>query len=201
MGNGSFVPSINVESCIIEEQDDHLVLAVRVPKATIANNMALLGALAECCGGDDQRVWSTRTDPPIASHRFDLNGGSGFSDRRKSSDLETPLMEIVFISQVLEREVARAVNDPNDHSALTPLTVLAVKFSDLVHNLDDVSHLYSGDHLVQATRAMSDQVGRVGNNPGDLEEVKTLQVLIAHVAKWLLRWKSRTGLVPPFLRG
>jgi hypothetical protein len=63
---GSFiVPSINVDSCIIEEQDDHLVLAIRVPRATIVSNMALLGALAECCGA----VWSTRTDPPLRSNR------------------------------------------------------------------------------------------------------------------------------------
>ena len=41
-------------------------------------------------------------------------------------------MEIVFTSQVLEREVARAVNDPNDGSVLNPLTVLAVMFSGLV---------------------------------------------------------------------
>jgi hypothetical protein len=61
MGNGSFIPSINVDSCIIEDQEDHLGLAIRVPKATIVSNMALLGALAECCGG----VWSTRADPPI----------------------------------------------------------------------------------------------------------------------------------------
>jgi len=57
---GSFIPSIGVDSCIIEEQEDHLVLAIRVPKATIAANLAFLGALAECCGG----VWSTRSDPP-----------------------------------------------------------------------------------------------------------------------------------------
>jgi hypothetical protein len=45
MGNGSFVPSINVDGCIIEEQPDHLVLAVRVPKATIAANRALFAAM------------------------------------------------------------------------------------------------------------------------------------------------------------
>jgi hypothetical protein len=63
---GSFIPSINVDGCIIEEQPDHLVLAIRVPKATIVSNLSLLGALAECCGG----VWSTRADPPLRSDRW-----------------------------------------------------------------------------------------------------------------------------------
>ena len=39
MGTGSFIPSINVNSCIIEEQENHLVIAIRVPKATIAGNI------------------------------------------------------------------------------------------------------------------------------------------------------------------
>jgi hypothetical protein len=67
---GSFVPSINVDGCIIEEQDDHLVLAIRVPKATIMANLALFNALANCCGVAIPRVWSTRDDPPLMSdHR------------------------------------------------------------------------------------------------------------------------------------
>jgi len=70
MGNGSFIPSINVDSCIIEEQDDHLIVALRIPKVTIAVNLAFFGAMARRCGGDDQRVWSTRTDPPLRSNRW-----------------------------------------------------------------------------------------------------------------------------------
>jgi hypothetical protein len=70
MGNGSFVPSINVDSCIIEEQDDHLVLAIRVPKATIVSNLPVFRALADWCGVAIPRVWSTRDDPPLMSdHR------------------------------------------------------------------------------------------------------------------------------------
>jgi hypothetical protein len=70
MSNGSFIPSINVDSCIIEEQEDHLVLAIRVPKAKIAANLAVLGALANCCGRAIPRVWSTRDDPPsVSNHR------------------------------------------------------------------------------------------------------------------------------------
>jgi hypothetical protein len=68
---GSFIPSINVDACIIEEQDDHLVVAIRVPKATIVSNLAFLGAMAECCGA----VWSTRADPPLRSNRrFSIGG-------------------------------------------------------------------------------------------------------------------------------
>jgi len=40
---------------------------------------------------------------------------------------------------------------------------------------------------------MSDQVGRVGNNPGDLEEVKTLQLLLAHVAKLAIEVEKENG--------
>jgi hypothetical protein len=68
--SGSFIPSINVDGCIIEEQDDHLVLAIRMPKATIASNIALLAAMADYCGVAIPRVWSTRADPPlISAHR------------------------------------------------------------------------------------------------------------------------------------
>jgi hypothetical protein len=72
MSKGSFiVPSINVDSCIIEEQDDHLVLAIRIPKATIVANLPVLAALAERCGA----VWSTRADPPLRSNRWlDIGG-------------------------------------------------------------------------------------------------------------------------------
>ena len=65
---GSFIPSINVDSCIIEEQEDHLVIAIRVPKATVANNLAMFVAMADRCGADDPRVWSTRSDPPLRSN-------------------------------------------------------------------------------------------------------------------------------------
>jgi hypothetical protein len=44
------LPSFQNDACIIEEQDDHLVLAVRVPKALIASNLHLLAALAERSG-------------------------------------------------------------------------------------------------------------------------------------------------------
>src|ERR1700729_3741985 len=84
MGNGTFIPSLNVDSCIIEEQEDHLVLAIRVPKATIAANLPTFGALAECCGGDDHRVCSTRSDP-LRSNRWLAIGGSGFSRQCSAS--------------------------------------------------------------------------------------------------------------------
>jgi hypothetical protein len=75
MGKGSFIPSIGVDSCIIEEQEDHLVLAIRIPKATIISNLAVLGALADCCGAENQKVWSTRSDPPLRSRRGLAIGG------------------------------------------------------------------------------------------------------------------------------
>jgi hypothetical protein len=67
---GSFIPSIGVDSCIIEEQDDHLVLAIRIPKATIVSSLPFLAALAARCGRAIPRVWSTRDDPPsVSDHR------------------------------------------------------------------------------------------------------------------------------------
>jgi hypothetical protein len=75
MGNGSFIPSINLDSCIIEEQDDHLVVALRIPKATIAKNVPFLACLAESCSDDDRGVWSTRNDPPSRSNRWPAIGG------------------------------------------------------------------------------------------------------------------------------
>ena len=39
-------PSIT-RNCIIEEQDDHIVVAIRIPKAEIANNIHFLAALAD----------------------------------------------------------------------------------------------------------------------------------------------------------
>jgi hypothetical protein len=60
MGKGSFIPSIGVDACIIGEQDDHLVLAIRIPKATIETNLPVFEALTR------RSVWSTRADPPAA---------------------------------------------------------------------------------------------------------------------------------------
>jgi hypothetical protein len=44
---GVFFPSFREDCCVIEEQEDHLVLAVRIPKATIAANLALFSAFAD----------------------------------------------------------------------------------------------------------------------------------------------------------
>jgi hypothetical protein len=37
-------------SCIIQDQPDHLVLALRIPKATVNANIALMIALADFAG-------------------------------------------------------------------------------------------------------------------------------------------------------
>jgi hypothetical protein len=44
--NNMLFPSIT-RNCIIEEQDDHIVVAIRIPKAEIANNIHFLAALAD----------------------------------------------------------------------------------------------------------------------------------------------------------
>jgi hypothetical protein len=50
--NGSFIPSINFDACIIEEQPEHLVVAVRIPKETILNNLSLFNSLALAAADD-----------------------------------------------------------------------------------------------------------------------------------------------------
>jgi hypothetical protein len=75
------LPSI-AGNCIIEDQGDHLIVALKIPKATIQDNLPLFGALAYYAGAPDgalgyyptrlkgkdveQGVWSTRADPPSA---------------------------------------------------------------------------------------------------------------------------------------
>ena len=44
---GGFLASITVDSCIIEDQPDHLVFAIRVPKATIVDNASFLECVLE----------------------------------------------------------------------------------------------------------------------------------------------------------
>jgi hypothetical protein len=43
------LPHFQTDGCIIQEQDDHLVLAIRIPKATIGANLHLFAALADYC--------------------------------------------------------------------------------------------------------------------------------------------------------
>jgi hypothetical protein len=57
MSSGVFFPSFK-DSCVIEEQDDHLVLAVRIPKVTINSNMALLAVLSDLASAS---TWSLRS--------------------------------------------------------------------------------------------------------------------------------------------
>ena len=50
MGTGSFIPSINVNSCIIEEQENHLVIAIRVPRRRLQATFRVRG--------NGQNIWS-----------------------------------------------------------------------------------------------------------------------------------------------
>lgn len=70
MGTGNFIPSIDVDSCIIEEQADHLVIAIRVPKATVAANLAMFSAMADRCGaGRNARPYPPQA-PPVITARW-----------------------------------------------------------------------------------------------------------------------------------
>jgi hypothetical protein len=45
------LPHFMTEACIIQEQEEHLVLAVRIPKAVIEANLPLLAGLVRRVGG------------------------------------------------------------------------------------------------------------------------------------------------------
>jgi hypothetical protein len=62
MREATGLPTFLADGSIIQEQDDHLVVAVRIPKATINANLHLFAALAESAGSGDRAV----TAPPIA---------------------------------------------------------------------------------------------------------------------------------------
>jgi hypothetical protein len=70
-GFGTGMPSIQTDGCVIEEQPDHLVLAIRVPRKLISDNLPLLAALADCAAPGSGRVIAeavagpyVATDPP-----------------------------------------------------------------------------------------------------------------------------------------
>jgi hypothetical protein len=70
-GSGMGMPSIQTDGCIIEEQPDHLVIALRVRKDLISDNLHLMAALAELSTPSSIRVTGQRitapyvaTDPP-----------------------------------------------------------------------------------------------------------------------------------------
>lgn len=45
------LPTLLADASIIQEQPDHLVVAIRIPKALINANLHLFAALADCAGG------------------------------------------------------------------------------------------------------------------------------------------------------
>ena len=61
---------LSADSCIIEEQENHLVIAIRVPKATIAGNIPVFAAMAKISGAGDQRVLKHQSRPTIEVKRM-----------------------------------------------------------------------------------------------------------------------------------
>ena len=54
---------LTADACIIEEQPDHIVLAIRVPRAVIGQNLPLLSALSERTGSPSPRAAQGRALP------------------------------------------------------------------------------------------------------------------------------------------
>jgi hypothetical protein len=59
----ALLPSFDTDGCIIEEQKDHLVVALRIPKSVIADNLHLFVELADRADVRDA-PWSPALDPP-----------------------------------------------------------------------------------------------------------------------------------------
>jgi hypothetical protein len=160
----NFIPSL-VTNCIIEEQEDHLVIAVRVPRSVIKKNVSLLAALADIVGQPDGGVWSTRDDPP---------------------DLEGDIWSLVGLTQISQRETACAIACFDDAGAMEDATnclALSVEnVSDKVNDLE-LSGCYPGPTLVAASRLMRQQLGIVLNRPKDMEALKSLQKAVDVAAK------------------
>ena len=66
---GFVIPSeiLRQDSVIIDDQDHHLVLTLRVPKQLIRSNLPLLMALAEYAGGS--ATWPTAVAPPASPRK------------------------------------------------------------------------------------------------------------------------------------
>ena len=69
MPNKGFLSSITVDSCIIEDQPEHLVFAIRVPKATIADNASFLECVLEHVKPSRTIEGSSPVLAGIAAHR------------------------------------------------------------------------------------------------------------------------------------
>ena len=61
------MPSIQNDGCIIEEQPDHLVVALRLPKALIRANLPLMSAVADRCSPGLGRAIAERVSAPYIS--------------------------------------------------------------------------------------------------------------------------------------
>jgi hypothetical protein len=170
VGKGSFVPSINVDGCIIEEQDDQLVPAIRVPKATIVSNLALLAAMAECCGMAVPRVWSTRDDPPCSEGE----------DQQEKPDLEGLLLRLVSATPIMQRELAHAVNNPGGFGALDSLAFIVSTVVETASELDDLDPI-AGAALYKAAQLLQKRMGQVLNEAEP--EWDALQLSISAVTK------------------
>lgn len=62
MGIGSGIPSIS-GNCILEDQGDYLIVALRIPKSVILSNLDMFGALAKYSGGSKE-TWEFQASSP-----------------------------------------------------------------------------------------------------------------------------------------
>jgi hypothetical protein len=177
----AFIPSIGVDACIIEEQPDHLVLAIRVPKATIIDSAALLAAVVECSGVEDQGVWSTRADPP-----------SEAEDQEDKPDLESLLLQLVSAAPLMQLAFDKAIKHPCDMAASDSLAFSVSTVVDIANDLHDLEPM-TGRTLFKAVLLMQERSGYVLEGSEDTKNWDTLQLSISEVTKLATAWDVATG--------
>jgi hypothetical protein len=174
---GSFIPSIGVDACIIEEQDDHLVVAWRIPKATIETNIPVFEALARCSGA----VWSTRADPP-----------SEAEDQEDKPDLESLLLQLVSAAPLMQLAFDKAIKHPCDMAASDSLAFSVSTVVGIANDLHDQEPM-TGRTLFKAVLLMQERSGYVLEGSEDTKNWDTLQLSISEVTKLATAWDVATG--------
>ena len=94
--------------CVVEHQDDHVVIAIRIPKSEIADNIHLLAALADLVPKDEHepRRWNRESQKSV----------SQFEQARQSQDCRAVAFEHHDGSCVIDFSTAVPHVMPTDRS-------------------------------------------------------------------------------------
>jgi hypothetical protein len=178
---------IDVDACIIEEQPEHLVLAIRVPRASIRQNMPLLAALAERSGAEPATEGRGRVLAAAATQMPERRG--------KTLRAALPVCAAVFMGSLAATTPTNSLNRP-------PMTYLSV--------VNDTPEVAPNGELVmrftgQRSRICKTDIDRVITKIGPPTEVVWRQrvaglgrVVSAVPIERTIRVKLPAGLRPGF---